>query len=54
MNPAWSPEQKALYRQLVAIIFGNLPTSTPVEVAIDIAKSRAIPLIEDSDLFPSS
>lgn len=53
MNPTWTDEQKKLYRQTVAVIFGNLPSSMPIASAIEFAKERAIALIEDPDLFPS-
>lgn len=54
MNPDWTPEQKSLYRQLVGIIFGNLPIDTPTAAALQIAKLRAAAVIEDPELFPES
>ena len=54
MNPNWSTEQKSLYRQLTAIIYGNLPTSMPAENALQFAKERAKLAIEDAELFPLS
>lgn len=52
MNPDWTPEQKAQYRQLVAIIYGNLSPETPKEAGLRIAKDRAAAVINDPELFP--
>lgn len=52
MNPNWTTEQAAMYRQLCGIIYGNLPADMPAEAAIALAKSRAAALIDDPELFP--
>jgi hypothetical protein len=52
MPTDWTPEQIALYRQLVAIIYGNLPADTPATIALALAKQRALLAMEDPELFP--
>lgn len=52
MNPNWTTEQRSLYRQLTAIIFGNLPTTMPATSARAFANSRALVAIDDPELFP--
>ncbi len=50
----WTPEQHSLYRQLVAIIFGNLSPDMPEQAALDFAKARALIVVNDGELFPAA